>query len=46
MLFITYEELMNDPKARVKKLAEFLGCPLEGEDKEKQVEDITISIHK
>ncbi|KAK6134770.1 hypothetical protein DH2020_031504 [Rehmannia glutinosa] len=28
VFFITYEELKSDPKTHVKKLAEFLGCPL------------------
>ncbi|KAL0416373.1 UNVERIFIED_CONTAM: Flavonol sulfotransferase-like [Sesamum latifolium] len=28
--FLTYEELKNDPKAHVKKLAEFWGVPLKG----------------
>ncbi|KAL2476786.1 Cytosolic sulfotransferase 5 [Abeliophyllum distichum] len=43
VLFITYVKLMNEPKTHVKKLAEFLGCPFQGEDKEKQVEDIVKS---
>ncbi|KAL0291525.1 UNVERIFIED_CONTAM: Cytosolic sulfotransferase 8 [Sesamum angustifolium] len=38
--FLTYEELKNDPKTHVRKLAEFLGCPFEGEDAEAQVQDI------
>ncbi|KAL2248330.1 cytosolic sulfotransferase 7-like [Sesamum indicum] len=38
--FLTYEGLKNDPKTHVKKLAEFLGCPFQGEDAEAQVQDL------
>ncbi|CAK9175403.1 unnamed protein product [Ilex paraguariensis] len=41
--FITYEELKNDPKTQVKKLAEFLGCPFVGDDKELEVEMVVKS---
>ncbi|KAK6134828.1 hypothetical protein DH2020_031417 [Rehmannia glutinosa] len=41
--FVTYEELKNDTKTHVMKLAEFLGCPFEGEDVEEQVEDVVKS---
>ncbi|KAK6157231.1 hypothetical protein DH2020_011479 [Rehmannia glutinosa] len=43
LFFITYEELKSDPKTHVKKLAEFLGCPFEGEDVEEQVEEVVKS---
>ncbi|KAG8386924.1 hypothetical protein BUALT_Bualt03G0199400 [Buddleja alternifolia] len=43
LFFITYEELMDDPKTHVKKLAEFLGCPFIGEDREEQVEEVVKS---
>ncbi|CAN4086295.1 unnamed protein product [Withania somnifera] len=32
IFFITYEELMTDTKTHVKRLAEFLGCPIRIED--------------
>ncbi|KAL0311689.1 UNVERIFIED_CONTAM: Cytosolic sulfotransferase 5 [Sesamum calycinum] len=38
--FLTYEELKNDPKTHVKKLAEFLGSPFQVEDVDAQVEEI------
>nr|GMD04523.1 cytosolic sulfotransferase 17-like [Ipomoea batatas] len=37
--FITYEELKDDTKTHVKRLAEFLGCPFV-EDDDKEVEEI------
>nr|XP_009796970.1 PREDICTED: cytosolic sulfotransferase 8-like [Nicotiana sylvestris] len=37
IFFITYEELMEDTKTHVKRLAEFLGCPF---DKEEEVEEV------
>ncbi|KAK4397976.1 Cytosolic sulfotransferase 5 [Sesamum angolense] len=40
LFFITYEELMSDPISHVKKLAEFLGCPFEGDDEEGQIEEV------
>ncbi|XP_031130632.1 cytosolic sulfotransferase 17-like [Ipomoea triloba] len=39
VFFITYEELMDDTKTHVKKLAEFLGCPFV-EEEDKKVEEI------
>ncbi|XP_031132175.1 cytosolic sulfotransferase 17-like [Ipomoea triloba] len=41
VFFVTYEELKNDPKSHVKRLAEFLGCPFAEEDK--KVEEIVKS---
>ncbi|KAF8378549.1 hypothetical protein HHK36_029892 [Tetracentron sinense] len=44
VFFISYEELKEDPKTHVKRLAEFLGCPFSGEDEEeKEVEEIVRS---
>ncbi|KAL2522992.1 Cytosolic sulfotransferase 5 [Forsythia ovata] len=40
VFFVTFEELKEDGKKHVKRLAEFLGCPFEGENKEEQVEEI------
>lgn len=41
VFFITYEGLKDDPKTQVKRLAEFLGCPFQGNDEgEKELEDI------
>ncbi|KAF8378548.1 hypothetical protein HHK36_029891 [Tetracentron sinense] len=40
VFFISYEELKDDPKTHVKRLAEFLGCPFNGEDEEQEVEEI------
>ncbi|XP_031130289.1 cytosolic sulfotransferase 17-like [Ipomoea triloba] len=37
--FITYEELKDDTKSHLKRLAEFLGCPFAEED-DKEVEEI------
>ncbi|XP_019167730.1 PREDICTED: cytosolic sulfotransferase 17-like [Ipomoea nil] len=42
VFFITYEELKNDTKTHVKRLAEFLGCPFAEEDNNK-VEEIVRS---
>ncbi|XP_031130121.1 cytosolic sulfotransferase 15-like [Ipomoea triloba] len=39
IFFITYEELKDDTKTHVKRLAEFLGCPFAEED-DKGVEEI------
>ncbi|KAF7130856.1 hypothetical protein RHSIM_Rhsim10G0058700 [Rhododendron simsii] len=41
--FITYEELKSGPNVHVKRLAEFLGFPLLGEDTEEQVEEVVRS---
>nr|GMD10880.1 cytosolic sulfotransferase 17-like [Ipomoea batatas] len=38
--FITYEELKDDTKTHVKRLAEFLGCPFAGSEEDKEVEEI------
>ncbi|XP_031129718.1 cytosolic sulfotransferase 12-like [Ipomoea triloba] len=38
--FITYEELKDDTKTHVKRLAEFLGCPFVGGEEDKEVEEI------
>ncbi|KAI3457290.1 hypothetical protein Pfo_013953 [Paulownia fortunei] len=43
LFFLTYEELKNDPKTHLKKLAEFLGCPFEGKDIEEQVQEVVKS---
>ncbi|XP_057792543.1 cytosolic sulfotransferase 17-like [Salvia miltiorrhiza] len=40
VFFVTYEELRTNPITHVKKLAEFLGCPFEGEDEEEQVQEV------
>lgn len=40
VMFVTYEELKEDGIKHVGKLAEFLGCPFEGEDGVKEVEKI------
>lgn len=40
VFFITYEELRTDPITHAKKLAEFLGCPFEGENEEEQVQEV------
>ncbi|KAI3462853.1 hypothetical protein Pfo_019516 [Paulownia fortunei] len=40
VFFVTYEELKENPKNHVKKLAEFLGCPFQGENGEEEVEEI------
>lgn len=40
VFFITYEELKNDSRTHVRRLAEFLGCPF-GEDEE--VEEVVKS---
>ncbi|PIN14244.1 Desulfoglucosinolate sulfotransferase [Handroanthus impetiginosus] len=37
VFFVTYEELMSNPKTYVKELAKFLGCPFEGDDAEEEV---------
>ncbi|XP_042006027.1 cytosolic sulfotransferase 5-like [Salvia splendens] len=37
VMFVTFEEMMEDPRGYVKKLDDFLGCPFEDED---EVEEI------
>ncbi|PIN14248.1 Quercetin-3-sulfate 4'-sulfotransferase [Handroanthus impetiginosus] len=43
VFFVTYEELMSDPKTHVKELAKFVGCPFEGDDAEEQVVEVVKS---
>lgn len=43
VFFITYEELKSDTKTHVKRLAEFLGCPFDGDGKEEDVLDEIVS---
>ncbi|KAL3844572.1 hypothetical protein ACJIZ3_001975 [Penstemon smallii] len=44
VFFVSYEELKEDSKNCVKKIAEFLGCPFEGEnEEEEEVEQIVKS---
>ncbi|KAF8378551.1 hypothetical protein HHK36_029894 [Tetracentron sinense] len=43
VFFISYEELRDNPKTHVKRLAEFLDCPFNGEDEEDVVEEIVRS---
>ncbi|KAL1563199.1 cytosolic sulfotransferase 5-like [Salvia divinorum] len=40
VLFVTYEELKENPRVHVKRLGEFLGCPFLGESGEEQAEKI------
>ncbi|KAL8528511.1 hypothetical protein ACS0TY_006082 [Phlomoides rotata] len=40
VFFVTYEELKEDGKNHVGRLAEFLGCPFEGENGVEEVEKI------
>ncbi|KAL9659686.1 hypothetical protein QQ045_024495 [Rhodiola kirilowii] len=41
VFFVTYEELKEDPKTHLRRLAEFLKCPFNGKDGEdQQVDDI------
>lgn len=42
-LFLTYEELKNDPKSVVRTLGSFLGFPFEGEGGEEEIEEIAKS---
>ncbi|KAJ6753014.1 SULFOTRANSFERASE [Salix koriyanagi] len=41
--FITYEELKDDTKTQVKRLAEFLGCPFNGDGEEEVLDEIVMS---
>lgn len=40
ILFLKYEELMEDPRKHLRKLAEFLGCAFSEEEREDVVEEI------
>ncbi|XP_010939220.3 cytosolic sulfotransferase 8 [Elaeis guineensis] len=41
VLFLKYEELMEEPVAKVKRMAEFMGCPFSpDEEKEGMVEEV------
>ncbi|KAJ6734870.1 SULFOTRANSFERASE SULT [Salix purpurea] len=43
VFFITYEDLKDDTKTQVKRLAEFLGCPFNGDGEEEVVDEIVMS---
>ncbi|KAG5223740.1 cytosolic sulfotransferase [Salix suchowensis] len=43
VFFITYEELKDDTKTQVKRLAEFLGCPFNGDGEEEVLDEIVMS---
>ncbi|XP_057768574.1 cytosolic sulfotransferase 5-like [Salvia miltiorrhiza] len=40
VLFVTYEELKENPRVHVRRLGEFLGCPFGGGDGDEEVEKI------
>jgi hydroxyjasmonate sulfotransferase len=44
VLFLEYERMLHDPKATVKKLAEFMGCGFSKEEEEGGVADEIVKL--